>query len=96
MQVGPTAFDGDDAVDVSVHGAGSCGRADMWAQGLSVRDRQAMALSLQAQTLGDTAKVTADTAPSILHALLTCSMPDLFVHDMLITASAAVANCPDD
>ena len=38
--------------------AGSLGRPDMYAHSLSQKDRSAMALNLQAQTLADAAKVT--------------------------------------
>jgi len=38
--------------------AGSLGRPDMYADSLSQKDRSAMALNLQAQTLADAAKVT--------------------------------------
>ena len=39
--------------------AGSCGRPDAWAERLSQKERQAMALTLQAQVLADAAKVSA-------------------------------------
>ncbi len=38
--------------------AGSLGRPDMYADSLAQKDRSAMALNLQAQTLADAAKVT--------------------------------------
>lgn len=49
--------------------AGSLGRPDMYADTLSQKDRSAMALNLQAQTLADAAKVTPHPA---LFPLLPC------------------------
>ena len=59
--------------------AGSLGRPDMYADSLSQKDRSAMALNLQAQTLADAAKVTPHP----------CSTPTLaclgFVHVVIVS-----------
>ena len=49
--------------------AGSCGRPDTWAERLSQKERQAMALTLQAQVLADAAKVSAPSVVFIASAV---------------------------
>lgn len=54
--------------------AGSCGQPDMYAERLCQKDRSAMALTLQAQTLADAAKVIPRPAVFLSHAVFSCSV----------------------